>query len=468
MSVSRRKFVKTAATATAALSFPTIIPRHVLGGANFVAPSEKVNVGVVGTGGQGKHNIKQLLLLDDVQVTAIADPAEYWDLSSFYYKYYAGRGPVKDLIEEHYQQKIPGYKITEYTDFREMLEKEKALDAILCATPDHTHAFVASNAMRAGKHVYVEKPMAHNLWENRKLAEIARETGVATQMGNMGHSSEGIRQTVELLQAGAIGEVKQAHSWCHAFRWNPGLTGLPLGTTTMPVGMDWDLWIGPREPVPYHSAYTPVTWRDFWRFGCGAIGDFACHDMDATVWAYDLETPESVQVYPIGQSNEEIAPYGELGYFVFKGMGKQKPMKINWYTGSGRPPHHESMPDNFQLKNRGLLFEGTKGVIQCDGAGGAPRIFPQELARSINRPAKSIRRVSGHHSDWIEAIKGGPASSANFEYSSRLTEIALLGVLSVRMGGAEIRWDPKNMKAKGLPEADQYIKESYRKGWEVV
>ncbi|MDA0349334.1 MAG: Gfo/Idh/MocA family oxidoreductase [Verrucomicrobia bacterium] len=468
MSVSRRKFVKTAATTTAVLSFPMIIPRHVLGGANFVAPSEKVNVGIVGCGGQGQHNMRQLLQLDDVQVTAIADPAEYWNLNSFYYRDIAGRGPVKDEIEEHYQKKTPNFKVGEYVDFREMLEKETSLDAILCATPDHTHAFVASNAMRAGKHVYVEKPMAHNLWENCKLAEIAKETGVATQMGNMGHSSEGIRQVVELLKAGAIGDVTQAHSWCHATRWTNGLHDMPLGSTIPQPNFDWDLWLGPRESIPYHEDYTPVKWRDFWRFGCGAIGDFACHDMDATVWAYDLKIPETVQIYPIGQSNEEIAPHGELGYFDFKANGKQKDMKITWYAGSGRPAHHESFPDNFELSKRGLLFEGSKGTIQCDGAGGSPRIFPQELRGSIDKPKKSIRRVSGHHSDWIEAIKGGPASSANFEYSARLTEIALLGVLSVRMGGAKIKWDAKNMKAIGLPDADRFIKEPVRKGWEVV
>jgi len=468
MSVSRRKFVKTAAATTVALSFPMIIPRHVLGGANFVAPSEKVNIGIVGVGGQGRHNAKELMQLDDVQITAIADPAEYWDLSSFYFKSYAGRGPVKDLIEEHFEQKTPNFKVAEYLDFREMLEKESALDAILCATPDHTHAFIASNSMRAGKHVFVEKPLTHNLWENRKLAEIAKETGVATQMGNMGHSSEGIRQVVELLQAGAIGEVKQSHSWCHATRWTNGLNNLPLGTTVKPVGFDWDLWLGPRESIPYHQDYTPVKWRDFWRFGCGAIGDFACHDMDATVWAYNLKTPETVQIYPIGQSNEEIVPHGEIGYFDFKADGKQKNMKISWYAGSGRPPHHETFPDNFQLSKRGLLFEGSKGTIQCDGAGGGPRIFPQELRGSLKRPEKTIRRTGGHHRDWIDAIKGGPAASSNFEYATRLNEIALLGVLSVRLGGAEIRWDPKNMKAKGLPEADQYIKESVRSGWEVV
>ena len=143
-------------------------------------------------------------------------------------------------------------------------------------------------------------------------------------------------------------------------------------------------------------------------------------------------------------------------------------MKITWYAGSGRPARHESFPDNFQLSKRGLLFEGTKGTIQCDGAGGGPRIFPQELRGSITKPEKIIRRTDGHHRDWIDAIKGGPKSSANFEYSTRLTEIALLGVLSVRMGGAEIRWDTKHMKAKGLPEADKFIKEPVRKGWEVV
>ncbi len=468
MSTSRRSFVSTAAKASVALSFPTIIPRHVLGGANFVAPSDKVNVGIVGVGGQGRHNTLQLLKLDDVQVTAIADPAEYWDLNSFYYKAIAGRGPVKDIIEEHYEEKTPNFKVGEYIDFREMLEKESALDAILCATPDHTHAFVAANSMRAGKHVYVEKPMAHNLWENRKLAEIAKETGVATQMGNMGHSSEGIRQVVEPPRANAIGKVTQAHSWCHATRWTKGLTGLPLGTSVPQVDFDWDLWLGPREDIPYHKDYTPVTWRDFWRFGCGAIGDFACHDMDATVWAYDLAEPETVQIYPIGQSNEEIAPYGELGYFDFKKKGKQKEMKITWYAGSGRPDHHETFPDNFALSNRGLLFEGAKGTIQCDGAGGSPRIFPQELRSSIKRPKKTIRRVGGHHRDWIDAIKGGPAASSNFEYASRLTEIALLGVLSVRMGGAKIHWDAKNMKAIGLPEADEFINEPVRPGWEVV
>ncbi len=465
---SRRSFVKSAATTAAALSFPTIIPRHVLGGANFVAPSDKVNVAIVGVGGQGRHNTLQLLQLDDVQVTAIADPAEYWNLNDFYYKAIAGRGPVKDIIEEHFEKKTPNYKVAEYVDFRKMLEKESSLDAVLCATPDHTHAFVTSNSMRAGKHVYVEKPMAHNLWENRKLAEIAKETGVATQMGNMGHSSEGIRQVVELLRAGAIGEVKESHSWCHATRWTNGLHDLPLGSTIPQPDFDWDLWLGPREKIPYHEDYTPVKWRDFWRFGCGAIGDFACHDMDATVWAYDLAEPESVQIYPIGQSNEEIVPHGELGYFDFKAKGKQKDMKITWYAGSGRPDHHDSFPENFNLSKRGLLFEGTKGTIQCDGAGGGPRIFPQEIRTSIKRPEKTLRRTGGHHRDWIDAIKGGPSASSNFEYASRLTEIALLGVLSVRMGGAKIKWDAKNMKAKGLPEADQYINEPVRKGWEVV
>ena len=312
--------------------------------------------------------------------------------------------------------------------------------------------------MRAGKHVYVEKPLAHNLWENRKLAKIAKETGVATQMGNMGHSSEGIRQVVELLRAGAIGEVKESHSWCHATRWTNGLTGLPLGTSVKPVGFDWDLWLGPREEMPYHKEYTPVTWRDFWRFGCGAIGDFACHDMDATVWAYDLKEPETVQIYPIGQSDHEIAPFGEIGYFEFKAKGKQKDMKITWYADPGAPPTTKLSPKISALKARIAIRRNQRNHSMRWSRGRTSHIS-SGIESLCQASRKTIRRTGGHHRDWIDAIKGGPAASSNFEYASRLTEIALLGVLSVRMGGAMIRWDAENMKAIGLPEADQYIKE---------
>src|SRR5690606_16777509 len=213
---SRKEFVKGMAVAAAGFM---IVPRHVLGGKGFLAPSDKITVGIVGAGGKGRQNAEALLKLKDVQITAIADPVTYWDLKDFYYKSKAGRGPVKEMIESHYGQSGGSFSISEYIDFREMLEKESSLDAIMCSTPDNTHAYVSIKALRAGKHVYCEKPLTHNIWEARKVREVALETGLATQMGNALHSGDGIRQTVEYLRDGAIGKVKEAHTWVPASRW---------------------------------------------------------------------------------------------------------------------------------------------------------------------------------------------------------------------------------------------------------
>ena len=464
---TRRQFLTKSAVA-AAISFPTIVPRHVLGGPRFVPPSEKINIAIVGAGGKGKNNTQKLLEYDDAQVIAIADPSEYWDLANFYYKTEAGRGPVKKMVEEHYASKTPNHRVAEYEDFREMIEKDSSIDAIVCSTPDHTHACVSALSMRAGKHVYCEKPLTHNVWEAREVARIAKETGLATQMGNSGHSTDGIRQTVEYLRAGAIGTVREAHSWVPATRWNPGLEGLPQDSSPLPKGLNWDLWIGPREQRDFHQALAPVAWRDFWTYGCGALGDFGCHDMDAATWAFDLPPPESVEVAPAGFSNADIAPYGEIGYYHFPARGDQPPLKLTWHSGGLRPEHHDALPPTFKLPRRGVMFVGDKGVIQCDGAGGAPRLFPESVRTSFKPPAPTIPRSKGHHRDWLDAIKGGPAASSNFDYAARLTEITLLGVLSLRLGGKKIHWDAANLKATNLPEADAFIQEPVRKGWEIA
>ncbi len=462
-STSRRQFLKE--TTLAAAGF-MIVPRHVLGGPGFIAPSDKVNVGIVGVGGRGKENVGDLLRLEDVQVTAIADPAEYWDLSEFYYRDPAGRGPVKQMVEDHYRGKTSNFKVAAYTDFREMLEKEPALDAILCATPDHLHAYVSLMAMRAGKHVYCEKPLTHNIWEAREVGRVARETGLATQMGNQLHSTEGIRQTVEYLRAGAIGAVRNAYVWVPATRWNAGLKGLPQKGMPIPKGLDWDLWLGPAEAHPFHKAIAPVAWRDFWIYGCGAMGDFGCHDMDSTVWAFDLPAPDSVEMHPAGFTNKEVIPYGEIGYFHFPARGNQPPLKLSWYSGGLRPEKLEGVPKDYQMPRRGVMFEGEKGVIVCAG-NQAPNLFPLNLRNSYSPPAPSIPRSRGHHRDWIDAVKGGPAASSNFEYASRLTEITLLGVLALRLGGGRIDWDKEKMEVKGMPEAGPLIREPVRNGWEM-
>jgi len=464
--IPRRKFIKGVGISSVGLM---ILPRCTLGGKDYVAPSDKVNIGIVGAGGQSLYSINQLFNLEDVQMTAIADPARFWK-NDILYSIDTGREPVKKHIESFYCKKTPNYKMKEYEDFRIMLEKEKSLDAILCATPDNTHAYVSVFAMRTGKHVYCEKPLTHNIWEVRKVCDVARETGLATQMGNQGHSNDGIRQTVEYLRAGAIGTVREAHSWVGATRWLPGYPGYPSKSTSIPRGFNWDLWLGPTSWHPYNKLYTPVRWRDFWAFGCGALGDFGCHDMDAATWAFNLQPPESVEVLPAGNyGSKEIAPYGEIGHYQFSANGDQPPIKLIWYSGGLKPALPELLPRNAALSSRGAMFVGDKGIILNNGGtGSAPVILPETLRNSFTPPEKSLPRSKGHHREWIDAIKGGPVAMSNFEYGARLTENVLLGVLSLRLGGKKIYWDAANMKVTGMPEADEIIREPVRKGWEIV
>ena len=461
---SRRNFLKKTVVAASAI---TIVPRHVLGGRGFIAPSDKVNVALVGAGGRGNNNLKELFKLEDVQVTAMADPAEYWDLANFYYRTTAGRGPVKKRIEDHYQGQSANFKVAEYLDFREMLQKESSLDAVLCATPDHTHAYICLQSFSAGKHVYCEKPLTHNIWEAREVKRVAAESGLATQMGNQQHSSVGIRQTVEYLRAGVLGNITEAHAWVTATRWIPGLKGVPEGSTPLPNGLDWDLWLGPRSKRDFHEAYVPVTWRDFWDFGCGAMGDFGCHDLDAAVWGLELPLPETVEMFPAGFSNEHITPYGEIGYFHFPATDKNEPLKLTWYSGGLRPPRPELLPDSKDLSSRGALYVGEKGIMVYEGRGQAPKLYPESLEATAKELKPTLPPTNGHHRDWIDAIKDGPKASSHFEYGAHLTEITLLGVLSLRLGGQKIYWDAENMKAVGIPKADKYIQEKVRGGWKM-
>ncbi len=460
---TRRQFLKTAAGAVTTF---TILPRHILGGPKFVPPSERVNVAMIGVGGQGIVNLRQLLQFDDVQVVAIADPAERFSLEEFYYGGEGGRAPTKALIEEHSAAQGRPQRCGAFEDFREMLERESAIDAVLIASPDHHHAYQSIHAMRAGKHVYCEKPLTHNLWELREVTRVAQETGVATQMGNIGHSKDGIRETVEHLRAGTIGAVREAFAWVPAPRWNPTLTSAPRDTLPVPAGLNWDLWLGPRPSRPFHPAYFPVRWRDFWAFGSAGMGDFGCHDLDAITWAFDLPTPSRVEAYGIGVMDDEIAPHGSMIYFDFPARGEQPPLRVTWHDGGARPRVPEAL-GRFTLADRGLLFIGEKGVIQCDGAGGAPRIFPPDLRAAAPKPPELITRSKGHHRDWINACKGGPAASSHFTTAAHLTEITHLGVLALRLR-QPIGWDPKTLTVPGLPAAEPLIRGEYRPGWELT
>ncbi len=465
--MTRRRFLG-ASSGAAAFTF---LPRHVLGGPRFTPPSETVMIAIVGSGGQGKTNARSLFQEPDARVVAVCDVAEETDLRSFYYGYTAGRKVLKADVEKHYGAAIPGFRCAEYEDFRVLLEKEKGIDAVLCATPDHVHAVVTAAAMRAGKHVYCEKPLTHNVWEARQIARIARETRVATQMGNQGHSGEGIRLTCEWIWDGAIGAVREVHAWSDAGGW-VRTPGRPKETPPVPPGLNWDLWLGPRDPRPYHPSYAPYNWRGWWAFGTGAIGDMACHNLDPAVMALKLEHPLSIEATAQRIDDEVASLSGATHVYKFGPRGDMPPVKVTWYDGGLRPPAPEGI-DTSDPKQRlgdggnGILFVGEKGYITCGGWAGMPRLLPLSLHRQYKRPPKSLPRVKGHHADWLSACKGGPPASGNFEYSARLTEIVLLGSVALRTR-RPITWDGPNCRAVNAPEAERYIKETYRKGWEVA
>lgn len=466
---SRRAFLASAAGSAVF----TIVPRHVLGGPGFVAPSERVAVALVGAGGMGMRDAQSLLNEPEAQLVAVCDVAERTDLNAFWYRCEAGRMPAKALVEARYSQATPNYRCAEYEDFRVMLEKEKGIDAVLCATPDHLHAPVSVAAMRMGKHVYCEKPLGHSVWEVRQMAQVAKETGVATQMGNQGHSGGGIRMTCEWIWDGAIGPVREVHAWSDAGRWDwlRKTPGRPAETPPVPAGFNWDLWLGPREPRPYHPAYAPYAWRGWWAFGTGTIGDMACHNLDPAVWALNLEQPLSVEASSVGVDGEVISAAGIYTY-RFGPRGGQPPVKVTWYDGGLRPPVPEGIDSDDPRqrlgdRNDGILFVGDKGCITCPGWSGTPRLLPLALHQEYKRPAPTLPRVKGHHADWLSACKGGPAASANFAYGARLTELVLLGNVALRTG-KKLQWDAGNMRATNAPEADAFLKEPYRKGWELA
>jgi predicted dehydrogenase len=463
---TRRQFLATTATAAAAF---TIVPRHVLGGPRFVAPSDKVNVAIIGVGGQGRTNARALMQEDDCQIIAVADPATEWDMSQWYYGGKAGRLPVKKEIETHYAGKTPNFTCAEYEDFRVMLDKEKAVDAVLIATPDHWHAYISIFAMKAGKHVYCEKPLTHTIAQARLVAKVAKETGVATQMGNHGRSGEGHRLTVEWIKDGAIGAVREVHAW------SGGPEGLgsrraPHGPEEKPADLNWDLWLGPAPERPYSGAYTPASWRYFWDFGEGAMPDMSIHHFDPAFNVLGLDAPDTIQA-----STSQVDPDTILGVdfvtFRFPATASRGPVTAYWYNNGLRPPVPPGIdPDDAKQRlgegSDGLLMIGDKGYLTSGGWSGMPRLLPLELHQSYKRPPKTIPRVAGHHADWLQGCKGGTPPCSNFEYGARLTEFVLLATLARRMRKV-LKWDPANMRVTNVPDAQPFIEGSYRKGWEL-
>ena len=464
--MTRREFLGSSATTAAAL---TVIPPSVLGRAKKPAPSERVNIAFIGTGDMGMGNLNDLIRLPDVEVVAVCDVAQVVDYSHVEFGGKAGLKVALETVERYnVEQNKSGTSsgCKGYSDFREMMDKETGIDGVVVCTPDHVHAVACMAAINKGKHVYCEKPLTHSVYETRMVTEAARKAGVATQMGNHGHSGEGIRLAVEWIRDGAIGPVREVHGVTSVGREDWAQTkDRPKDTPPVPETLDWDLWIGPAPFRPYHPAYAPYNWRGWWDFGTGAIGDMACHNLDPAFWALDLGSPISVEASCSGL-NDETVPFGAVYHYEFPARGEMPPVTLNWYDGGLMPPRPQELEESRRMGDEGVYFVGDKGILMMSGWGESPRLIPESKMQAYKRPPKTIRRVKGHHRDWIDACKGGNAASSNFDYAGPLTEMVLLGQVALRTG-KKIYWDGPNLKATNAPEADKYIKPVFREGWSL-
>jgi predicted dehydrogenase len=413
-------------------------------------PSDKVNLAFVGISGRGGSNMKAM---KDQNIVALCDVD--W------------REPQQEVFNA-----FP--KAKRYKDFREMLEKQKDIDAVVISTPDHTHGVIAMMAIKMGKHVYCEKPLAHSLFEVREITKAAREMGVQTQMGNQGHSSESIRGFYEHIKAETIGKVTEVHAWCDRPAGGGGVSfphGImrPKGDYKIPRELDWNLWLGPAEERPYHPFYLPRTWRGFIDFGCGALGDFGCHTLDPAFWALDLGSPESVIASTSNLLDIDYDTYATASIITYKfpKRGEQPPVKLTWYDG-GLLPLNDDRLKGIKYEDCGALVIGEKGIIThgSHGAGGF-KVLPFDKTMEIKTPPKLLERSKGHHADWLEAIKTGKQASANFNYGGPLTETVLLGTAASLFRNQELEWDHENMKVKNIEKANAVIHPQFRSGWSL-
>jgi predicted dehydrogenase len=452
--ISRRDFI----AGTAAAAAFTIVPRHVLAGSGQTPPSEKLNIAGIGIGGQGKLNVKNV---STENIVALCDVD--WGFVAKTFELYP--------------------KAKKYRDFRKMFDKQKDIDAVVIATPDHNHAIATMAALQLGKHVFCEKPLTHSIYEARKITETARQVKVTTQMGIQAHSCEGIRLACEWIWAGAIGPVREVHAWTSrpSPYWWPYGKERPKETPPVPETLDWNLWLGPAPYRPYHPCYLPAKWRGWRDFGTGAIGDMGAHILDPVFWALKLCHPTTVEA-SFARSNDDTYPWASIIHYEFPAREDMPPLKLTWYDGGLMPPRPDELEPGRRMGNSdgGVLYIGEKGKILAGYAEG-PRLIPETKMKEYKRPPKTIPRVfqdtyydeatkyevlyiDEHKLNWLQSCKAGKQASAGFDYSGPLTEIVLLGNLAINTG-EKLHWDGPNMKVKNLPEADKYINLPYNHGW---
>lgn len=443
--LSRRNFLRASTATVAAI---TIVPAHVLGADGATPPSEKLNIAGIGVGGQGAGNINAVA--KDNNIVALCDVDTKHSAGTF--------------------KKFPDAK--QYRDFRKMLdEMAQQIDAVVISTPDHTHAVAAMAAMKRGKHVYCEKPLAHSVHEIRELMKAAKENKVVTQLGNQGHSFDTIRDFCEWVWDGAIGKVHTIHAGCEAV--NSGIDRLPELKERPPVPetLDWDQWLGPALDRPYHNAYLPGAWRGWVPFGNGTVGDWTCHVVDPVFWALDLGLPKTIQAQVKNydfKTQGDAFPKGEIITYEFPAKGDRGAVTMHWYSGHEHIPRPPELESDEKSVRTGAVVLGDKGTIMygSHGAGGV-RILPQEKMDAYKRPTKTLPRVRGHHQDWLEAIRNRGKAGSDFAYGGPLTEIALLGVIAIKMAGTKLEWDAEKMRFTNSSEANQHVNPPYRAGWKL-
>lgn len=394
------------------------------------SPNEKLHIGCIGTANQARFSI------DNVRGESIV---ALCDIDDNYLNRAAAEFP----------------QAAKFHDFRKLLELPN-LDAVTVCTPDHVHAPATVVALRLGKHVYCEKPLTHDVYEARLVARTAAQSKTVTQMGTQIHASDNYRRVVEIIQSGAIGPVREVHTWAGR-QWGGG--DRPKDTPPVPAHLHWQLWLGPAPDRPYHPTYLPANWRKWWDFGGGNLADMACHHMDLPFWALKLRTPSAIAAEgpPV---HPETCPLGLIVNYEFAARGVLPPLKLTWYDGDRIPPTIHGIPTG----GGGNLFVGERGMLRADY--GSWKLYPESEYTGYKPPEPTIERSIGHHAEWIRACKTGSPTTCNFDYSGALTEAVLLGDVAYRLG-ERIEWDAEALKAKNCPAADALLRRPYRKGWEL-
>jgi len=505
--MNRRNFLGRAATSAAAL---TLASRQVLGGAGTVPPSERINVALIGCGTQGLRELLDMLAMPEIQVVAVCDPNKdsdnYVDWSKDGLRRAiaeglgrpqwregmvgipGGREVAREVVELYYASKTASGQFkgcTSYADFRDLLEREKGLDAVRIMTPDHLHATIAIAAMKKGRHVVMHKPLANRVQEARWVIETARFTKVATHF-LPANAGEQVLVAARWIKEGAIGRLREVHNWSNRPVW-PQYPTIPTDRPPVPRDFDWDLWLGPSVSRPYHPHYTHAVFRGWYEFGGGPIADMGHYSLWSVFREFDLDDPVWVESTPSHVcsiadhvstriQNDYSFPVASTIRFRFAAKGDRPGLDLFWYDGGMKPPTPEELEgENPELPAEGMMFVGDKGKILAGFLCENPRIIPEQRSREFEAakataspsPQERGRSRAGRNAAWVQAFKGGEPTDGNFLLAGPISEAFNLGAVSLRLGGKRLVWDAAAMRITNLPEANKYLVREYRKGWEL-